>query len=210
MTVDRRCFVQGVGATALLSATTLKAAGPAGRRPNIVFIMADDLGYADLGCTGSHHIKTPAIDSLAAQGVRLTQGYVNAPICSPSRTALLSGCYQDRFAVGLEEPIGPDAPPGIGLPKDRPTFASVFRDRGYRTTLIGKWHLGDPPQQGPLQHGYDAFFGVVEGAADYFRHHMVVNGQDVGMGLTRGNTPISAPGYLTDRFGDEAVRTIEQ
>ena len=210
MTLDRRRFVQGVGAAALMAGTSLGAAARPTRHPNIVFIMADDLGYADLGCTGSHHIQTPAIDSLAAQGVRLTQGYANAPICSPSRTALLTGCYQDRFPVGLEEPIGPDAPPGIGLPKDRPTLASVFRDLGYRTTLIGKWHLGDPPQQGPLQHGYDAFFGVVEGAADYFRHHMVVGGQDVGMGLTRGNTPITASGYLTDLFGDEAVRTIER
>lgn len=177
--------------------------------PNIIFIMADDLGYADLSCTGSHHIKTPAIDSLANNGVLLRQGYSSTPICSSTRTALLTGCYAQRFAVGLEEPLGPwAAPANSGVPIDRPTIASVMKDRGYRTHLIGKWHLGNPPEHGPLAHGYDEFLGIVEGAADYFRHHMVVDNKEVGIGLAEGNYPVEREGYLTDIFGDEAVKTI--
>ena len=208
--VDRRTFIQALGAT---SAVAGLRGGRAWARPapppNIIFVMADDLGYADLSCTGSHHIRTPAIDSIARDGLQLRQGYSSTPICSPTRTALLTGCYAQRFAVGIEEPLGPNAPPGVGVPRDRPTIASVLKALGYRTKLIGKWHLGEPPEHGPLQHGYDAFLGIVEGAADYFRHHMVVGGKDVGIGLARDDTGISADGYLTDMFGDEAVRTIE-
>ncbi|MCJ2184402.1 sulfatase-like hydrolase/transferase [Novosphingobium sp. 1949] len=212
MSTNRRDVLAGLGTMAsLLASTSLRAvARPPAVRPNFVFIMADDLGYADLSCTGSSHIKTPAIDSLARDGVQLDQAYANAPICSPTRTALLTGCYQYRFPIGLEEPLGPGAPAGIGVPRDRPTLASVLRDRGYATKLIGKWHLGEPPKEGPLQHGYDEFFGVVEGAADYFRHKIVVGGKEVGMGLARGDTPVTVDGYATDLFGDEAVRTIEQ
>ena len=177
--------------------------------PNILFIMADDLGYADLSLTGSHHIKTPAIDSIGRDGIAVRQGYSSTPICSPTRTALLTGCYAQRFAVGLEEPVAANAPPDLGPPLDRPTIASVLRARGYHTKLIGKWHLGEPGKHGPLQHGYDEFFGIVEGAADYFRHHMVFGNKEVGIGLTRDDKGIEAGGYLTDMFGDEAVKTIE-
>jgi arylsulfatase A-like enzyme len=204
--LDRRSFVGSLGAAAAF------AGMPAVARtapPNIVFIMADDLGYADLSCTGSHHIRTPAIDSIAHDGLQLRQGYSSTPICSSTRTALITGCYAQRFALGLEEPLGPTAPQGIGLPLGQPTMASVFKSRGYRTSMVGKWHLGEPPAHGPLQHGYDTFLGIVEGAADYFRHHMVVGGKDVGIGLSRGKTGIAADGYLTDILGDEAVRTIE-
>jgi len=209
----RREALGGIALTALLGSSALSGAarnvaGFSGK-PNILFIMADDLGYADLSCTGSHHIRTPAIDRIAASGIQLRQGYSNAPICSPTRTALLTGCYQQRFAVGLEEPLGPWAPAGIGIPHGTPTIASVLKAQGYRTKLVGKWHLGEPPEQGPTAHGYDEFFGVVEGAADYFRHHMVIGGKDLGMGLTRGEQPTSANGYLTDILGDEAARSIE-
>lgn len=208
--IDRRGVIAGLAATtALVTPARWGWAAPAAARPNIVFIMADDLGYADLSCTGSHHIRTPAIDSIAAGGVQLRQGYSNAPICSPTRTALLTGRYQQRFAIGLEEPLGPTAPAGIGIPAGTPTIASVLKAQGYRTKLIGKWHLGEPPVHGPTAHGYDEFFGVVEGAADYFRHHMVMGGRDLGMGLTRGEQPTSANGYLTDVLGDETVKTIE-
>jgi arylsulfatase A-like enzyme len=194
---------------ALAAAGEGQAAAPKTRRPNILFIMADDLGYGDLSCTGSHHIRTPAIDSIGGQGIMLRQGYANSSICSPTRTALLTGCYQYRFAIGVEEPLGPAAPAGIGVPLDRPTIASVLRAQGYRTKLVGKWHLGEPPKHSPLHHGYDEFFGIIEGAADYFRHHMVMGNKDVGIGLAQGDTPIERNGYLTDLFGDEAVKTIE-
>lgn len=209
--LKRRQVLGGLSLATLLSGTALSATARkvAASRPNIVFIMADDLGYADLSCTGSHHIKTPAIDSIGRDGVQLRQGYSNAPICSPTRTALLTGCYQQRFALGLEEPLGPEAPRGIGVPAGTPTLASVFKPLGYRTKLIGKWHLGEPPLHGPLQHGYDEFYGIVEGAADYHRHHMVMGGKDVGIGLARGNEAVESHGYMTDLLGDEAVRTIE-
>ena len=212
--LNRRQVLGGLTTATLLSGTAADAArsrsaAAAARAPNILFIMADDLGYADLSCTGSHHIHTPAIDSIATAGVLLRQGYANAPICSPTRTALLTGRYQQRFAVGLEEPLGPAAPKGIGIPQGTSTIASVLKARGYRTALIGKWHLGEPPEQGPTAHGYDTFFGLVEGAADYFRHHMVMGGKDLGFGLTREAQPVSAGGYLTDLLGDETVRTIE-
>lgn len=221
-TLDRRTFVWSLAAAGAMAATAARATpgrataarpgrggGTAVDRPNIIFIMADDLGYADLSCTGSHHIRTPAIDSIASGGVQLRQGYSSTPICSPTRTALLTGCYAQRFDIGLEEPLGPTAPPGIGVPFDRPTLASVLKALGYHTKLVGKWHLGDPPVHGPLQHGYDEFLGIVEGAADYFRHQMVMGGREVGVGLARGNDPIETAGYLTDLFGDEALRSIE-
>lgn len=211
MQLDRRTVIGGLGNAAFMFALPgVALAGPSGtERPNIVFIMADDLGYADLSCTGSHHIRTPAIDSIAADGLQLTQGYSSTPICSPTRTALLTGCYAQRFLVGLEEPLGNNVPTNIGVPYDVPTIASILRSAGYQTKLIGKWHLGRPPEHGPLQHGYDEFLGIVEGAADYFRHHLVSNGEEVGIGLARDNVAIDESGYLTDLLGDEAVRTIE-
>lgn len=206
---DRRTVVQGIGAAVALSGSPAIAKN-VGERPDIVFIMADDLGYADLSCTGSHHIKTPAIDSIARQGVQLTQGYSSTPICSPTRTALLSGCYAQRFAVGIEEPIANNAPPGLGLPLERPTIASVMKALGYRTKLVGKWHLGEVPDHGPLKYGYDEYFGIVEGAADYFRHRMVIDNRELGTGLAANGAATSRDGYLTDLLGDEAVKAIER
>ncbi|MCB2027124.1 MAG: sulfatase-like hydrolase/transferase, partial [Ottowia sp.] len=143
-------------------------------------------------------------------GLWLQQGYSSTPICSPTRTALLTGRYAQRYELGVEEPLAANARPDIGIPLGDPTIASVFHDRGYYTALIGKWHLGNPPIHGPLQHGYDYFYGLVEGAADYFRHHMVVGGHDIAMGLTRGNEPVNEDGYLTDMFGNEAIAAIDR
>ena len=132
--VDRRTFVGGIGAGLLGSpALAASAKSKPGRPPNVVFIMADDLGFADLSCTGSRHIKTPAIDSISAGGVHLRQGYSSTPICSPTRTALLTGRYAQRLAVGLEEPIGPSVPKGTGVPLDMPTLPGVFKARGYQS-----------------------------------------------------------------------------
>ncbi|MGD9472548.1 MAG: sulfatase-like hydrolase/transferase [Novosphingobium sp.] len=209
---DRRQVLAGMSAAALTAASgAVMAAGTkGGMLPNIIFIMADDLGYADLGCTGSRHIRTPWIDSLATNGLLLSQGYANSSVCSPTRTGLLSGCYQQRFAVGLEEPIMPSSPEGTGLPFNRRTIAQVLRDRGYETALVGKWHLGNPPEHGPLAYGYDHFFGIAQGGTDYFRHKPIVGGREVGTGLLAGNEEIERAGYLTDLFGDEAVSLIAQ
>lgn len=206
---SRRQVLAGVSAIAAAGAVKAAPRSTA-RPPNIVFIMADDLGYADLSCTGSRHIRTPAIDSIGSGGVQLRQGYSSTPICSPTRTALLTGCYAQRFAIGVEEPLGPNAPKGIGVPLDAPTIASVMRARGYRTALVGKWHLGDPPDHSPLRHGYDSFIGIVEGGADYFVHRMVMGGKPVGIGLSQGENAIQRNGYLTDILGDEAVKVIEE
>lgn len=211
MTLERFpsfCSRACVAVVSLLLLATGCAAEPDPDKPNIVFIMADDLGYADIGVYGARDIDTPSIDSLANDGIMLTQAYANSAICSPTRTALATGRYQYRAEVGLHEPLGPWAREGIGLPKDRATIASVLRDEGYETVLIGKWHLGQPPEQGPLSHGWDHFFGIVEGAADYFRHRPIVDGKEGPNGLFRDNEPVGEIGYLTDLLGDEAVRHI--
>lgn len=208
--VDRRSFIGGVGAGLLsgpaLAARAIRKLGPV--PPNIIFIMADDLGYADISLTGSRHIRTPAIDSIARQGVAVEQGYASTPICSPTRTALLTGRYAQRLAVGLEEPIG-GGTKSLGVPEDQPILPSLFKAMGYRTSLIGKWHLGDPPDHSPLRHGYDSFLGIVEGGADYFLHRMTFGGKPVGAGLIQNDKVVQRPGYLTDVFGDEAVQVIE-
>ncbi|MEZ5742819.1 MAG: sulfatase-like hydrolase/transferase [Sphingomonadaceae bacterium] len=210
-TIDRRQVLGGIGAAGALATGSPLLAKPGKRDlPNIVFIMADDLGYADLGCTGSRNAKTPHIDSIAANGLLLTQGYANSCICSPTRTGLLSGCYQYRFPVGLEEPLGPWAPPGIGFPKERRTIAEALKAQGYETALVGKWHLGSPPDNDPLKHGYDQFFGIIEGGADYFRHRPVMGGRDIGPMLRENESDIERVGYLTDIFGDEAVKRIRE
>ncbi|MEH6758389.1 MAG: sulfatase-like hydrolase/transferase [Parasphingorhabdus sp.] len=206
---NRRQTLAGLVAASASSVFTSPLIAKAGSDlPNIIFIMADDLGYADLGCTGSRTIKTPHIDSLAENGMLLPQGYANSSICSPTRTGLLTGCYQHRFPVGLEEPVGPWTPEGTGIPEERRTISEVLRARGYETSLVGKWHLGNSPDIGPTRHGYDHFFGILDGGADYFRHRPVMGGQDVGSFLMEQEVEAQRVGYLTDVFGDEAVNRI--
>src|SRR5499427_4513017 len=129
--------------------------------PNILFIMADDLGYADVGCYGRPELSTPNIDRIATQGVRLTQGYANSAVCSATRLALMTGRYQYRLPLGLEEPLAGKA--DVGLPSEHPTLPSLLQRAGYRTALVGKWHLGVPPRFGPRQSGYDRFWGILSG-----------------------------------------------
>ena len=130
-------------------------------RPNIIFVVADDLGYGELGCFGGKDIPTPHIDSLARNGVRFTNGYVTAPFCAASRAALITGRYQTRF--GFENnPIGAaNADPAIGLPLSETTLPNVLRNAGYATALIGKWHLGGAPTFHPQRRGFDSFFGFL-------------------------------------------------
>jgi arylsulfatase A-like enzyme len=138
-------------------------------RPNILFIVVDDCGYADLGCTGQTDYATPALDQLASEGVRFTQAYANAPLCTNTRVALVTGRYQYRLPIGLVEPLrwsDRDAPE-MGIPPGHPTLPALLRDAGYRTTLIGKWHLGYLPRYSPLKSGYDEFFGIMGGYTGY-------------------------------------------
>jgi len=183
-------------------------------RPNIVFILADDLGYADVSCYGQRDYTTPNIDRLAIEGLRFTQGYANSPVCSATRAALITGRYQYRLAVGLEEPINPSSPKSAGLPPSHPTLPSLLKKVGYATALVGKWHLGFLPDFSPLKSGYDHFFGIFAGAADYFNHGPdalrsfpaggVVYGQ-----LYEQDVPVERHGYMTNLLGDRAVQTID-
>lgn len=196
--------VLGTGAAlAASSCSMLTPQQASGARPNILFIMADDLGYADLSCYGRREYATPALDGLAASGVRFLQGYANSPVCSATRTALMTGRYQYRLPVGLEEPL--QGARDVGLPPAHPTLPSLLRDSGYETALLGKWHLGRLPKFGPLQSGYDHFWGFREGAIDYFTH----TGPDGRPDLWDGDTPIEEAGYLTELLADKCMETIE-
>ena len=167
--------------------------------PNIVFIMADDLGYADVSCYGRPDISTPNIDGLAAKGVRFLQAYANSAVCSATRTALITGRYQYRLPIGLEEPL---AGRDVGLPPDHPTLPSLLKKAGYGTTLVGKWHLGLLPKFGPLQSGYDHFYGFRGGAVDYYTH---ANKKD---DLWDDDVQVHQMGYLTDMLGSRAVDVV--
>jgi arylsulfatase A-like enzyme len=172
-------------------------------QPNIVFIMADDLGYADVSCNGRRDYSTPNIDRIAERGVRLTQTYANSAVCSATRLALITGRYQYRLPLGLEEPLAGKT--NVGLPPEHPTLPSLLRQAGYGTTLIGKWHLGVLPLFGPLQSGYDHFWGIRTGAIDYYSHKNPRGEDD----LWDGNATIQQTGYMTDLLGDRAVGAIE-
>ncbi len=182
------------------------------KRPNIIFIVADDLGYADLGCYGGRDASfgavSPHIDALAAGGLKLTQGYSNSPVCSPTRFALMTARYQYRLRGALEEPIrtATRGNPDLGLPPAMPTLPSMLKDAGYRTALMGKWHLGYPPHFGPLLSGYEEFFGPMSGGVDYFTH-CGANGQH---DLWFGDAERAQEGYLTDLITDYSIDYIER
>ncbi|TEA78834.1 sulfatase family protein [Allopusillimonas ginsengisoli] len=175
-------------------------------KPNLVFIMADDLGFADLGCYGGRAPVSPNLDALAAQGVRFTDAYANSPVCSPSRFALMTGRYQYRLRGGAEEPMTGRArgQSHLGLPPEHPTLPSLLRDQGYRTALIGKWHLGFLPHFGPLKSGYEAFYGPYGGGVDYFTHCDRRGTHD----LYDNESEIHDNGYLTDLISERAVQWL--
>jgi len=177
-------------------------------RPNFVFILADDLGYADLGCYGARADATPALDRLAHEGLRFTDGYANSPVCSPTRFALMTGRYQYRYRGGAEEPLSARTrgDPNLGLPPGLPTLPAWLRGAGYATALVGKWHLGYPPHFGPRRSGYDEFFGSHGGGIDYFAHHDWNGVHD----LHENETEVRTDGYATDLFSARAVDFIER
>ncbi len=181
-------------------------------RPNLIFIVADDLGFADLGCYGSRAADfgpvSPVLDTLAQHGIRFTQGYANSPVCSPTRFALMTGRYQYRLRGAAEEPINSQArgSTALGLPPEHPTLPSLLKDSGYRTALIGKWHLGYPPHFGPLKSGYDEFFGPMSGGVDYFTHRDFRGHHD----LFLGDQSHREDGYLTDLISQRAVDYVQR
>jgi len=202
--ISRRDFLRGTAAGAVtlsLGLRTHAAVATTEQPPNIVFIMADDLGYADVGCYGRTDIRTPHIDALATRGIRFLQGYANSAVCSATRVALITGRYQYRLRVGLEEPLA--GSPDIGLDPAHPTLPSLLRKAGYRTALLGKWHLGALPKFGPLQSGYDDFFGFRGGAVDYYTHS--AGGKK---DLWDHDAPVDQAGYLTELLGNRAVEVV--
>lgn len=182
-------------------------------RPNLIFILADDLGYADLGCTGARDAAnrpidvSPRLDRMAAEGLRFTRSYANSAVCSPTRFALVTGRYQYRLRGAAEEPLA--AAHGdkvLGLPPAHPTLPSLLRGAGYATALVGKWHLGYPPHFGPRLSGYEEFWGFHAGGADYFSHLDPRGNHD----LWENETEIHREGYLTDLLSARAVDYIER
>jgi arylsulfatase A-like enzyme len=173
------------------------------KRPNVVFIIADDLGYGDIGVHGCKDIPTPNIDAIAKGGVRCTNGYVSGPYCSPTRAGLLTGRYQQRY--GHEFNPGPkDETPDIGLPPTETTLAVGLKAAGYRTGLVGKWHLGYVEKLRPTARGFEEFFGFLAGA------HPYTAGPKGHQGIFRGTEPVAEYGYLTEAFTREALAFIDR
>ncbi|MEO6388070.1 MAG: sulfatase-like hydrolase/transferase [Croceibacterium sp.] len=190
----RPALAHGTGRPALAHDST--------RQPNFLYIMADDMGYADLSCYGRIEYQTPVLDHLARQGMRFTHAYANSAVCTATRVGLITGRYQYRLKVGLQEPLGGD---DVGLPPEHPTIASLLRAKGYHTALIGKWHMGGLPKYGPMKSGYDEFWGNRGGGVDYFTHS--IGGKE---DLWDGETPIHEVGYYTTLLADRAIAQLAE
>ncbi|MGH9632387.1 MAG: sulfatase [Bryobacteraceae bacterium] len=200
--MNRRSFLQNLArGAALLPAARMLGQKEKARKPNIVLILADDLGYGEIGQHSG--IPTPNIDSISRNGVRFTSGYVSCPVCSPTRAGLMTGRYQERF--GHEFNPGPpqQASDDFGLPLEEVTIADRLKSLGYSTGLVGKWHLGYQPRFHPQKRGFDEFFGFLSGAHPYFPGE-----NPRGNLILRGTEPVDEKEYLTDAFAREAVSFI--
>ena len=214
MKLTRRKFVQTLAAGTTLLGELGSAAGThfaqtssAAKdfRPNIVFILADDLGWGDLSCYGRPDYRTPNIDLLALQGTKFTDAYSASAVCTPTRCGYITGRYPARFKIGLEEPLVATNH-DVGLEPGQPTIASLLKQAGYDTALIGKWHLGFRPEWGPNAHGFDEFFGILAGAGDYFLHTNGLGQRDLYENLT----PVERNGYLTDLLTERAISYVKK
>lgn len=175
------------------------------QRPNILLILADDLGYGELNCQGNPQIPTPHIDSLARNGTRFTSGYVSGPYCSPTRAALMTGRYQQRFGHEFNPGPAQNASAVFGLSLRETTLGNRLKAAGYATGWFGKSHLGYAPQFHPLERGFDEFFGFLGGAHSYLNP-----AADTKNPILRGTNRVSSLDYTTDAFGREAVSFIER
>ena len=196
-----------ISATAWLSTAACFAAdaqAPA-RKPNIIVIVADDLGYGEVACHGKQEIPTPRIRSIAQNGVCFSNGYVTCPVCSPTRAGLITGRYQQRFGHEFNPGPAAQAEDNFGLPLDQVTLADRLKKLGYATGMVGKWHLGYKNEFRPLKRGFDEFFGFLGGA-----HSYVDSQADSNNPIYRGNEPVEEKSYLTDAFGREAVAFIDR
>ena len=170
---------------------------------NFIFIVADDLGYADLGCYGGRAPVSPVLDKLAANGIKYVNGYSNSPVCSPTRFALMTGRYQYWVRGASEEPMAGNAVGSseLGLFPELPTLPSMLKDSGYHTALIGKWHLGYRPHFGPDKSGYIHHYGPMSGGVGYYSHES----RSIGPDLELDGQPHTDTGYLTDLISNRAV-----
>lgn len=175
------------------------------KRPNIVVIVADDMGYADIGIHGSKDIPTPNIDSLARNGVRFTDAYVSGPYCSPTRAGLMTGKYPQRFGHEFNILNHRAEHAEVGLPVSEKTIADHLRGAGYRTALFGKWHLGTAARFHPMERGFDEFFGFLEGA-----HAYTTPEPQKTYPLYDGRKPVVEPAYLTDVIAERSVEFINR
>jgi arylsulfatase A-like enzyme len=207
--------------TMLASAETNSAnrsTGAAERKPNLIVILTDDQGYHDVGFNGCKDIPTPNLDSIASNGVRFSNGYVTFSVCSPSRAGLLTGRYQQRFGHERNPRFQPDNRLS-GLPLTETTLADALGKVGYRSGIIGKWHLGAHPDLHPLKRGFNEFFGFLGGGLRYLPKELDLNevaqakdneGNSYRLQVQRDYTPFKTTQYLTDELSDEAVRFVEK
>jgi len=178
------------------------------RRPNVVLIITDDMGYGDLPSYGGTDLRTPNIDRLVREGVRLTDFYANGATCTPTRAGLITGRYQQRFE--LEAPLGSYEPDrGRGLKPTGRSLPQLLKNGGYATGLVGKWHLGWKPEFSPIAHGFDSFFGFKSGFIDYYQHTYGPDSTD-NADLFENDRKVEVPGYMTDLITDRSVGFIEQ
>lgn len=209
-TINRRDFV---GA---LAAGTLLASGASGHpaskqtRPNVLFILADDLGWGDLSCYGRPDYRTPHLDKLATEGVRFTQAYSASPVCTPTRCGFITGQYPARHSVGLIEPLPWRKQEGgkVGLDPQVPTVASLLKTNGYETALVGKWHLGYLPKYGPIKSGFEEFYGIMSGGADYFTHKDANGERDFFQ--NEEPVPPERVGYMTELLTERATEFLKR
>jgi arylsulfatase A-like enzyme len=174
-------------------------------QPNVVLIVADDLGLGEIVCTGKQDIPTPNVQSIARSGVCFSSAYVSCPVCSPTRAGLLTSRYQQRFGHEFNPGPATRAEKEFGLPLDQVTLADRMKKLGYATGMVGKWHLGYRPEFHPNKRGFDEFFGFLGGA-----HSYVDSNIDAANLILRGTEPVDEKEYLTDAFGREAVAFIDR
>ena len=171
--------------------------------PNIVVILADDLGYHDLGFQGSERIKTPHLDQLASGGTVFTDAHTTASVCSPSRAGFMTGRYQQRFGHEANVP-----PPELGMDTNEYTMGQAFQDLGYATFVVGKWHLGDPDRCYPTRRGFDEFYGLREGSRNYWYDAKKSDKPGNPKAIEHNGEQVEFDGFLTDRFTDQAIRMV--
>ena len=202
--MKRYALILGLAMCGLLFSSGLATAQT--KKPNILLIVADDLGYGDVGFQGGKAVPTPNIDKLAAMGLRCSSGYVSAPYCSPSRAGLLTGRYQNRFGHEFNPHVGEEGK--LGLPLEQRTIANLLRAAGYATGLVGKWHLGFSKMHHPQARGFDDFFGFLVGGHNYALRKeaepkfLTTMSQNL---IYRGREVAKVDGFATDVFTDEAI-----